>query len=133
MKRRLILLAVGVSVACAVAFGVSTQARAGGNGAAVIRDGGRCPTTDNNGNAWLFSCNFQIVFTPTAWSHSTSRLGDPWGGQQPASLKGRHGRHGRALPRVRWSGDNHRRRRSRHPEREGATDLQKLRTEAGPS
>ena len=65
MKRRLILLAVGVSVACAVAFGVSTQARAGGNGAAVIRDdGGQCLTTASNGDAWLFSCNFQIVFTP---------------------------------------------------------------------
>jgi hypothetical protein len=64
MKRRLILLAVGVSVACALAVGVSTQARAGGNGAAVIRDGGQCRTNDNNGNAWLFSCNFQIVFTP---------------------------------------------------------------------
>ena len=64
MKRRLILLAVGVSVACALAVGVSTQARAGGNGAAVIRDGGQCRTSDNNGNAWLFSCNFQIVFAP---------------------------------------------------------------------
>ena len=65
MRRRLILLAVGVSVACALAVGVTTQARAGGNGAAVIRDGGQCLSSDHSGNSWLFSCNFQIVFTPS--------------------------------------------------------------------
>ncbi len=65
MRRRLILLAVGVPVACALAVGVTTQARAGGNGAAVIRDGGQCLTTANNGDSWLFSCNFQIVVTPS--------------------------------------------------------------------
>ncbi len=89
MKRRLILLAVGVSVACAVAFGVSTQARAGGNGAAVIRDGGgECLTTANNGDSWLFSCNFQIVLTPSGsvTQHLTGRV-IPGEGSSPLPSK----------------------------------------------
>ena len=62
MRRRLILLAVGLSAALAV--GVSTQARAGGNGAAVIRDDGQCFTSDNTGS-WIFSCKIQIVIQPS--------------------------------------------------------------------
>ena len=65
MRRRLSLLAVGVSVFCALAVAVSTQARAGGNGAAVIRDGGGvCLVADNHGDSWWFSCNLQVVFAP---------------------------------------------------------------------
>jgi hypothetical protein len=64
MRRRLVLLVVGLSVAGALAVGITTQARAGGNGAAVIRDDGQCLTADNTGS-WLFSCNLQIVFGPS--------------------------------------------------------------------
>ena len=60
MRRRLILLAVGLSVAGVLAVGSSTQARAGGNGATVVRDGGVCFVADDTG-AWLFSCNIQFV------------------------------------------------------------------------
>ena len=63
MRRRLILLAVALSVAGLLAVGSSTQARAGGNGATVVRDGGQCFVSDNTG-AWLFSCNIQFVITP---------------------------------------------------------------------
>ena len=64
MLRRLILLAVGLSVVGALAVGLSAQARASGNGAEVVRDGGECLAADNTGS-WLFSCNFQIVFGPS--------------------------------------------------------------------
>jgi hypothetical protein len=64
MRRRLILLAVGVSVACVLSVAVSTQARAGGNGAAVVRGDGQCLASDSTGS-WLFSCNLQIVFGPS--------------------------------------------------------------------
>ena len=37
MRHRLILLAVGLSVAGVLAVGSSTQAKAGGNGATVVR------------------------------------------------------------------------------------------------
>ncbi len=63
MKRRLILLAVGVSVACAVTFGVSTQARAGGNGATVVRDDGQCQVSDAT-SSWIFACKIQLVIQP---------------------------------------------------------------------
>ena len=62
-RRRFVLLAVGVSVAGMLAVVVSAQARAGGNGSAVVRDDGTCFTSDNTGS-WLFSCNIQIVFQP---------------------------------------------------------------------
>ena len=61
--KRLILLAVSLSVAALLAVGVGTQARAGGNGAGVERADGLCQTSNNTGS-WLFSCNIQIVFQP---------------------------------------------------------------------
>ena len=64
MRRRLILLAVGLSVAGLLAVGVSTQARAGGNGAEVGRDGGGTCLTADSAHVWFFSCNLQIVFQP---------------------------------------------------------------------
>jgi hypothetical protein len=63
MRHRFILLAVGLSVAGVLAMGSSTQARAGGNGATVIRDDGQCFVSDNTGH-WLFSCNIQFVIQP---------------------------------------------------------------------
>jgi len=63
MRHRFILLAVGLSVAGVLAIGSSTQARAGGNGATVIRDNGQCFVSDNTGS-WLFSCNIQFVIQP---------------------------------------------------------------------
>jgi hypothetical protein len=60
----LVFLVVAVSVVCALAVSISTQARAGGNGAAVVRDDGLCLTSDNTGSSWLFSCKFQIVTQP---------------------------------------------------------------------
>jgi len=64
MRRRLVLLAIGLSVAC-VLLGVSTQAKAGGNGAGVIRDGGgTCLAGDSHGDSWWFSCNLHLVFAP---------------------------------------------------------------------
>jgi hypothetical protein len=63
MRHRSILLAVGLSVAGVLAMGSSTQARAGGNGATVIRDDGQCFVSDDTGS-WLFSCNIQFVIQP---------------------------------------------------------------------
>jgi hypothetical protein len=63
MLRRLILLAAGLSVAGALAVGLNPQARAGGNGAEVVRDNGDCLAADSTGS-WVFSCRFQIVFGP---------------------------------------------------------------------
>ena len=63
MRRRLILLAVGLSVAGVLAVGISTQARAGGNGAEVVRDDGDCFVAGNTGS-WLFSCKIQFVIQP---------------------------------------------------------------------
>src|SRR3954447_22014042 len=63
MRRRLILLAVGLSVAGVLAVGSSTQARAGGNGAEVVRDDGDCFVADNTG-FWVFSCKIQFVIQP---------------------------------------------------------------------
>ena len=63
MRRRLILLAVGLSVAGVLAVGSSTQARAGGNGAEVVRDDGDCFVAGNTGS-WLFSCKIQFVIQP---------------------------------------------------------------------
>jgi len=63
MRHRFMLLAVGLSVAGVLAMGSITQARAGGNGATVIRDDGQCFVSDNAGH-WLFSCNIQFVIQP---------------------------------------------------------------------
>jgi hypothetical protein len=63
MRRRLILLAVGLSMAAALAVGISTQARAGGNGAEVVRVDGDCFVAGNTGS-WLFSCKVQFVIQP---------------------------------------------------------------------
>ena len=64
MRRRLILLAVGLSVA-GVLLGVSTQAKAEGNGAGLVQEHGTtCLAVDNHGGSWWFSCNIQIVFAP---------------------------------------------------------------------
>jgi hypothetical protein len=63
MRYRLILLVVGLSLAGVLAVGSSTQARAGGNGAAVVRDDGECFVADNTAH-WLFSCNIQFVIQP---------------------------------------------------------------------
>ena len=63
MRHRLILLAVGLSAAGVLAVGSSTQARAGGNGAEVVRADGDCFVAGNTG-AWLFACKIQFVFQP---------------------------------------------------------------------
>jgi hypothetical protein len=63
MPYRLILLAVGLSLAGVLAVGSSTQAKAGGNGAAVVRDDGECFVADNTAH-WLFSCKIQFVIQP---------------------------------------------------------------------
>ena len=63
MRHRLIPLAVGLTVACALAVGSSTQARAGGNGAEVVRDDGQCRVSDSTG-FWVFSCKIQFVIQP---------------------------------------------------------------------
>ena len=63
MRRRLVLLAVGLSAAGVLAVGSSTQARAGGNGAEVVRDDGDCFVAGNTGS-WLFSCKIQFVIQP---------------------------------------------------------------------
>ena len=63
MRPRVILLAVGLLVAGVLAVGSSTQARAGGNGAEVVRDDGQCRVSDNTG-AWVFSCKIQFVIQP---------------------------------------------------------------------
>ena len=63
MRRRLILLAVGLSMAGVLAVGSSTQARAGGNGAEVVRDDGDCFVAGNTGS-WVFSCKIQFVIQP---------------------------------------------------------------------
>ena len=63
MRHRLILLALGLSVAGLLAVGISTQARAGGNGAEVVRADGDCFVAGNTGS-WLFSCKIQFVIQP---------------------------------------------------------------------
>jgi hypothetical protein len=63
MRHRFILLAVGLLVGGVLAVGSSTQARAGGNGATVVRDDGTCFVSGNTG-AWLFSCKIQFVVKP---------------------------------------------------------------------
>ena len=60
MRRRLILLAVGLSLAGVFAVGSSTQAKAGGNGAEVVRANGDCFVAGNTGS-WVFSCKIQFV------------------------------------------------------------------------
>ena len=60
MRHRFILLALGLSVAGLLAVGSSTQARAGGNGAEVVRADGDCFVADNTGS-WVFSCKIQFV------------------------------------------------------------------------
>jgi hypothetical protein len=60
MRRRLILLAVGLSVAAALAVGSGTQAKAGGNGAEVVRADGDCFIAGSTGS-WVFSCKIQFV------------------------------------------------------------------------
>ena len=63
MRRSLILWAVALSVAGVLAVGSSTQARAGGNGAEVVRGDGECFVAGNTGS-WLFSCKIQFVIQP---------------------------------------------------------------------
>ena len=93
--KRLILLAMSLLVAALLAVGLSSQARAGGNGAEVVREGGGICRTSDNTDAWFFSCNFQIVR-----DHPVPHgLGNPRG-QQPASVEG-YGRLGRFLFRDR--------------------------------
>ncbi len=59
------LLAASLSLAGILAAGISAQAIAGGNGAAVVRDnGGQCLTSNNTGS-WKFSCNIRITLGPT--------------------------------------------------------------------
>jgi hypothetical protein len=60
MRRRLILLAVGLSVAAALAVGGGAQAKAGGNGAEVVRADGDCFVAGSTGS-WVFSCKIQFV------------------------------------------------------------------------
>jgi hypothetical protein len=59
----LILLVVGVLVAGVLAVCSSTQARAGDNGAEVVRDDGDCFVADSTGS-WLFSFKIQFVIQP---------------------------------------------------------------------
>jgi hypothetical protein len=75
MRRRLTLLTVGLSVASVLAVGVSAPARAGSNGAVVIRDDGQCLAADNT-RAWFFSCNIQLVIQPngTITQHITGSV-----------------------------------------------------------
>ena len=63
MRNRLVLLAVGLSLAGVLAVGSSTQAKAGGNGANVVREDGDCFVADNTGG-WVFSCSIQFVIQP---------------------------------------------------------------------
>ena len=63
MRRSLILWAVALSVAGVLAVGSSTQARAGGTGAEVVRGDGECFVAGNTGS-WLFSCKIQFVIQP---------------------------------------------------------------------
>ena len=49
---------IGVLAVCS-----STQARAGGNGAEVVRDDGDCFVADSTGS-WLFSCKIRFVIQP---------------------------------------------------------------------
>ena len=63
MRHRFILLALGLSVAGLLAVGSSTQARAGGNGAEVVRADGDCFVADNTA-FWVFSCKIQFVIQP---------------------------------------------------------------------
>jgi len=63
MRRRLILWAVALSVAGVLAVGRSTQARAGGSGAEVVRGDGDCFVAGSTGS-WLFSCKIQFVIGP---------------------------------------------------------------------
>jgi hypothetical protein len=56
-------LAAGLAVAGVFAVGSSTQARADGNGATVVRDDGECFVADTTGS-WLFSCSIQFVIQP---------------------------------------------------------------------
>jgi len=71
----LVLLAVGLSAAGVLAVGSSTQARAGGNGAAVLRADGDCFVAGNTG-AWLVACKIQFVFQPggTVTHHITGSV-----------------------------------------------------------
>jgi hypothetical protein len=62
-RRLVALLAAGTAVAVLLAVGVSTQARASGNGATVIRANSMCYEFDNTG-AWVFSCRQQVVIQP---------------------------------------------------------------------
>ena len=65
MSSRLRMLAASLSLAVMLAAGISAQAIAGGNGAAVVRDsGGQCLASNNTGS-WVFSCNIRITFGPT--------------------------------------------------------------------
>jgi hypothetical protein len=61
--RRLVLLAIFLSVAGTFAAGATTQAKAGGNGASVFRASGECLVADSTGS-WFFSCDIQIVLGP---------------------------------------------------------------------
>ena len=63
MRRSLILWAVALSGGGVLAVGSSTQARAGGNGAEVVRGDGECFVAGNTGS-WLFSCKIQFVIQP---------------------------------------------------------------------
>jgi hypothetical protein len=60
MRRRLILLAVGLSLAAALAVGSGAQAKAAGNGAEVVRADGDCFVAGSTGS-WVFSCKIQFV------------------------------------------------------------------------
>ena len=135
MRHRFILLAVGLSVAGVLAMGSSTQARAGGNGATVIRDDGTCFVSDSAGH-WLFSCNIQFVIQPdgTINHHITGSVipeeSSPLASQPVTDFTGP------ALFRVGRCGAHEGHRRNSHPERAGQTDLQELRSKArsgGPS
>ena len=134
MRRRLILLAVGLSVAGVLAVGSSTQARAGGNGAEVVRDDGDCFVADNTG-AWLFSCNIQFVIQPdgTINHHITGSVipdeSSPLPAQPVRDFTGQPFRVGRCGAHQGHRGNS-------YAERAGETDLQELKSKArsgGPS
>lgn len=62
--QRMLFAAICCSAAVGVTAVASTAGASGpGGGAAVIRDGGTCFTSDGT-SSWLFSCQIQIVFGP---------------------------------------------------------------------
>jgi hypothetical protein len=80
-------LVAGVLAVCS-----STQARAGDNGAEVVRDDGDCFVADSTGS-WLFSFKIQFVIQPdgTINHHITGSVIPDESSPLPAARYGLHG------------------------------------------